>query len=572
MLPLVALAAAGLLSSYANDPAPWLRLEANSDQRQPLYLGLSPRELQLGLPPLARPRLWASLQGRGERQFAEVARRAGKSANAVELEAWPVQDDTGRLTWSIARLRAGQKDPWRWLSDDLLKDWKPEGDDPLPLLPEHLSPSKQADATRIFTDMLERDSLYDKPVFGDCVWVTPDAGEVVAAWIPTAQRTAARKRLSRGDGAADCRVVPQPARFNRAPISFVIKLSLEKGKAARVEWPEELEWLPEPAEAAAAQGAGVGAGLLAFPDGFAKAFVADLRVITGIDEARYREPGQPEQRVRFERKSSAQTDHQLDLLEDWLAARYRSLGLTTQRQRFWWHGLPQSNLIAVLPATAEPRDPRPVLLADHVDTAFCEDEFARTGRRVSAPGADDDGSGVAALLRAAALLSAKDAPPRHHEVWLVHLTGEEFPADDLGARHFLSESLGERRDFAGVVLLDMVASNKPADRLFQVNPGPSPESQALAVVAQAAARVQAPGLQAVLRERFDPRSYLYNTDGLIFADAGYPVVLLNEHLNRLEHLDRRGYHDTFDTLENFDTDYAVAIVKVALETVARLAK
>ena len=44
---------------------------------------------------------------------------------------------------------------------------------------------------------------------------------------------------------------------------------------------------------------------------------------------------------------------------------------------------------------------------------------------------------------------------------------------------------------------------------------------------------------------------LYNTDGQIFSDAGVPVVLFMENYD----INRKGYHDTHDTLENIDLDY-----------------
>jgi hypothetical protein len=59
-------------------------------------------------------------------------------------------------------------------------------------------------------------------------------------------------------------------------------------------------------------------------------------------------------------------------------------------------------------------------MADHYDTAFCEDVFEDTGQRISTPGADDNVSGSVALLMAAITL-------RHlkfcNEIWLVHFTG-----------------------------------------------------------------------------------------------------------------------------------------------------
>jgi hypothetical protein len=570
MLLALLLAAAPLLSHFATDHSPYLHLEANSDQRQPLYLGPTPRELERGALVPAKPRLYQSLKARGEKQLLEVARRTAPTAASLEFEAWPVQDDGGQLTWAIARVRKGPKEPWKWLSDALLEKWPaaPGSTEPLPILPTHLTPAKAAEATQLFTDVLDRESLYSKPVFGDCVWVDPKSGEPTAAWVPTAERLAAKRYFTRGENRADCRAIPQPPRLGRAPLTFVVSVDTEKGKT-EVDWPEEIDWVPEPATLPAL--APQPALVPAFPETFHKSFLADLKVLTGEEEARFKDAFGAELRLRFEKKSSAQEGHQLEAVADYLESRYRALGLQTFRRRFWWHGLLQSNLWAVLPATAEPRDPRPVLMADHYDTAFCEDEFAHTHRRVAAPGADDDVSGTATLLRAAALLSSKDAPPRHHDIWLLHLTGEEFPADDLGARVFVSESLAEKRDFAGLVLLDMIGSNRPVDGLFQVNPGQSAESLAIAAQALDAARLHAPSLKAVLRPRYDDKSYLYNTDGIIFADAGWPVILINEHINRLENRDRPNYHMTTDSIANFDTDYAVLLAKVAIETTARLA-
>ena len=65
----------------------------------------------------------------------------------------------------------------------------------------------------------------------------------------------------------------------------------------------------------------------------------------------------------------------------------------------------------------------------------------------------------------------------------------------------------------------------------------------------------------------DPRSTLYNTDGQIFSDAGVPVVLFMENYD----INRDGYHDTHDTMDNIDLDYGAAVAAIAIETVARAA-
>src|SRR2546423_9751 len=71
------------------------------------------------------------------------------------------------------------------------------------------------------------------------------------------------------------------------------------------------------------------------------------------------------------------------------------------------------------------------------------------------------------------------------DIWLLHLTGEEFPGDDLGARHFLQNALANKQDFRGLVLMDMIGWRNQTidDRVFQVNAGDSPASLSIASIA-----------------------------------------------------------------------------------------
>ena len=90
---------------------------------------------------------------------------------------------------------------------------------------------------------------------------------------------------------------------------------------------------------------------------------------------------------------------------------------------------------------------RAVILADHYDTAYMEDLYYKerggTLARIAAAGADDNHSATAALmLGAPVFMDLSRAGNLECDVWLIHLTGEEFPADSLGARH-LAQSLVE---------------------------------------------------------------------------------------------------------------------------------
>ncbi len=161
----------------------------------------------------------------------------------------------------------------------------------------------------------------------------------------------------------------------------------------------------------------------------------------------------------------------LDRLGDHLHERYRALidahGMTGQAavvdHAFRWetdfpfrwsegwsrnqsHEANERNIVCMIPG----RDRgQAVIMADHYDTAYMEDVYEEErggdGLRAAAAGADDNHSATTALLLAAeTLLALSRAGKLARDVWLVHLTGEEFPSDCLGARA-LAQALVERR-------------------------------------------------------------------------------------------------------------------------------
>jgi hypothetical protein len=201
----------------------------------------------------------------------------------------------------------------------------------------------------------------------------------------------------------------------------------------------------------------------------------------------------------------------------------------------------------------------------------------------------------------------------------VHLTGEEYPADCMGARA-LVQALIERSlvvtaedgsaralgdvEVAAAFILDMIGHNTERERdVFMIAPGEGVGSARLAAVAERATRAwntcaekwnrgperaglgraqrvpdgDAPSpppppfahlaLRGEVRVEWEARSALFNTDGQIFSDAGIPCVLFMENYD----ISRKGYHDTHDTMANIDLDYCAAITAIAIETVACVA-
>jgi hypothetical protein len=330
----------------------------------------------------------------------------------------------------------------------------------------------------------------------------------------------------------------------------------------------------------------------------------------------------------------------LDALGDYLHARYRELiakhGMTGRAEvvdhRFRWEtdfafpwmdgwtanqsGAPRErNIVCVIPGRNRGEA---VIMGDHYDTAYMEDVYDKEAGgdmlRAPAQGADDNHSATTALLLAAdsLLMLARDGKLAR-DVWLVHLTGEEFPADCMGARAICQQLVegrlaftaedGSARDVssvrvAGVYVLDMIGHNSDRDRdVFQIAPGEGADSMRLARIAhlanlkwnraagawnRAADRTHAgrakrmpdgkdapPAfshlpLSGEVRVEWEPRSALYNTDGQIFSDIGVPVVLFMENYD----ISRTGYHDTHDTMANIDLDYCAALTAIAIETVA----
>jgi hypothetical protein len=278
----------------------------------------------------------------------------------------------------------------------------------------------------------------------------------------------------------------------------------------------------------------------------------------------------------------------------------------------------ERNILVVIPGKNRKQA---VVLGDHYDTAYMEDIYDKerggSGAHLSARGADDNYSASSTLLQAAPIfLKLSKEGKLERDIWLIHLTGEEFPSDCMGARNFCSTLIEKNvnlkvegsadtdlseTEIVGVYVMDMIGHNRDNDQdIFQISPGKSSESLFLAYQAHVANLIwnehahkwnrqperlnlnrgqrirenqEIPdiarhlALKGEVRTQYNPHSSIFNTDGQIFSDTGVPVVLFMENYD----INRSGYHDTKDTLENIDLDYGAAFAAIAIETVARIA-
>ena len=133
---------------------------------------------------------------------------------------------------------------------------------------------------------------------------------------------------------------------------------------------------------------------------------------------------------------------------EWLVERFRELGLADP------HLDGAGNAIAAL--RGREKNARRVLVSAHIDTVFPAEtpiEPSLSGSRLTAPGACDNGAGVAAMLAIASALQHEQIATACEVVFIGNV-GEEGEGDLRGMRHLYSEA-GE----AGRKALDSIAAH-----------------------------------------------------------------------------------------------------------------
>ncbi len=133
---------------------------------------------------------------------------------------------------------------------------------------------------------------------------------------------------------------------------------------------------------------------------------------------------------------------------EWLCERFRELGLKNPYLD------EVGNAIAALPGKAA--DAKKVLLSAHVDTVFPPGTpigVVRDGTRLSAPGACDNGAGVAAMLAIAAAMKQAGLTTECDVVFIGNV-GEEGEGDLRGVRHVYRADGAGREAIAAHIVLD----------------------------------------------------------------------------------------------------------------------
>ncbi|WP_317201185.1 M20/M25/M40 family metallo-hydrolase [Janthinobacterium sp.] len=206
-----------------------------------------------------------------------------------------------------------------------------------------------------------------------------------------------------------------------------------------------------------------------------------------------------------------------------------------------------ANIVGYLRGSAEPR--RYLVVSAHYDHLG-----VRGGKLY--PGADDNASGVAALLAIAAYFKAH--PPRH-SVLFAAFDGEELGL--RGARAFMAAPPVPRAQLLANLNLDMLAHND-GNEIFVAGSAPWPAFKPL--LAEAAGRSAVRVLSGHDRSRLAAplvESWNDSSDHAPFNEAGIPFL----YFGVADHAD---YHAPSDTFEHINAAFFGRVANLLVDVAA----
>lgn len=228
------------------------------------------------------------------------------------------------------------------------------------------------------------------------------------------------------------------------------------------------------------------------------------------------------------------------------------------------------NVIATIPGTDVNYSDRIYVMGAHYDSRNADGTDAEN----DAPGADDDGSGTAAVLEIARLLSKNPQPAT---IVCILFAGEEQGL--LGSKEWAREAVEDSLKVSAMINLDMVGNTIGANgveedkviRVFSRGPLDS-EHRQLARFVKHVGEAYVPEMTVSLRYRED--RYGRGGDHISFANAGFKAVRLAEPFEdwRRQHQNLRvvdGYQ--FGDLPEFvNISYLANITRIALSSLVTL--
>jgi len=233
---------------------------------------------------------------------------------------------------------------------------------------------------------------------------------------------------------------------------------------------------------------------------------------------------------------------------DYIYNTFSGYGIQVERDPFNFEGYSTDNIVGYKAGKTEPQSV--VIIGAHYDS------YAEPDSTISAPGADDNASGVAAVLEAARILSAYSF---RYSIKFILFSAEEWGL--YGSDHYAKEADQKGEKIIGVINLDMVsyADSLPEDLDVVVNSN----SKWIGTVLDSAAQ----NYSSIDVKTTVDGSYDYS-DHYSFWDWGFPAVLCIEDYEDTNPY----YHTTRDTLSRINLDFGLEAAKTCIAATAQMAQ
>lgn len=254
-------------------------------------------------------------------------------------------------------------------------------------------------------------------------------------------------------------------------------------------------------------------------------------------------------------------DYGIGAARSWLAQEFERVGngrlqVEVDPFPFTLNGITteQQNIIATLPGNGSV--PGAVVLVAHYDSRPIDPNDGTS----LAPGANDNGSGVAAMLEIARLLSSQE--------WNMDVIFIAFAAEEQGTHgslHYVTDSLIDQLGITAVFDNDIVGGRSgipQSIRVFSPGPDTSPTRQVVRYL-DLLGGLYVPQFGVTMIDALDrPGRY---SDHIRFLEVGIPAMRLTESVE-----DRDRQHNALDTSDALDYNYLRQVSQLNLATIANI--
>ena len=244
---------------------------------------------------------------------------------------------------------------------------------------------------------------------------------------------------------------------------------------------------------------------------------------------------------------------ELGIAMSYMEEAYKALGISVSRSPYKVRGKTFENLVAVIPGSVDPK--KVLILGSHLDSTAGRP----WGIENKAPGADDDGSGSAAVLEMARIIKGLKLP---YTVQFLHFTGEE---QGLWGSYAYSDIVAAAKtEVIAMLQIDMIAyCNKPGNRLDihdGVNKNGSHE-----IVVKFFRAIKRYGININPVDTHN-NAVTDRSDQAGFLDHGYKAVLISEEFS--DDGFNPNYHSLNDRVVNCNMPYMTEVAKAVLVVAA----